>query len=304
MTQRPTLRIGTRGSRLARWQADWIAGQLSDLGIDVEMVLISTQGDLRDGPIEDLGGQGVFTREIQRALLEERIDVAVHSLKDLPTDPVEGLGLAIVPARESAGDVLLTTDNGDLESLAAGCRVGTGSLRRQAQLLHANPELDVQPIRGNVETRIAKLDKGEYGAIVLAEAGLKRLQLEHRISQVIPTTIILPAVGQGALGLETRLDDNDTCRLLAPLDHAESHAAVIAERTLLAALRGGCLAPIGAWGRWDDRQLVLDAVCLDEKGTRRLSARGLSDGQDPARLGEQVAQDLISAGALELIGRS
>ena len=182
--------------------------------------------------------------------------------------------------------------------------MGTGSLRRQAQLLHANPELDVQPIRGNVETRIAKLDKGEYGAIVLAEAGLKRLQLEHRISQVIPTTIILPAVGQGALGLETRLDDNDTCRLLVPLDHAESHAAVIAERTLLATLRGGCLAPIGAWGRWDDRQLVLDAVCLDEKGTRRLSARGLSDGQDPARLGEQVAQDLISAGALELIGRS
>jgi hydroxymethylbilane synthase len=304
MTPRSTLRIGTRGSRLARWQADWVAGQLSLLEIEVEMVLITTQGDARDGPIEALGGQGVFTREIQRALLEDRIDVAVHSLKDLPTEPVTGLGLATVPARESAADVLLTVDNGDLQSLPAGCRVGTGSLRRQAQLLHAHPDLDVQPIRGNVETRIARLDKGEYGAIVLAEAGLKRLELQHRISQVLPATIVLPAVGQGALGLETRSDDDDTRGLLAPLDDPASHMAVIAERALLSTLRGGCLAPIGAWGRWQDEKLVLDAVCLDERGTKRLAETGRSDGQDPGELGQQVAQQLISRGALELIGRS
>jgi len=304
MTPRSTLRIGTRGSRLARWQADWVAGQLSLLEIEVEMVLITTQGDARDGPIEALGGQGVFTREIQRALLEDRIDVAVHSLKDLPTEPVTGLGLATVPARESAADVLLTVDNGDLQSLPAGCRVGTGSLRRQAQLLHAHPDLDVQPIRGNVETRIARLDKGEYGAIVLAEAGLKRLELQHRISQVLPATIVLPAVGQGALGLETRSDDDDTRGLIAPLDDPASHAAVIAERMLLSTLHGGCLAPIGAWGRWQDEKLVLDAVCLDERGTKRLAETGRSDGQDPGELGQQVAQQLISRGALELIGRS
>ena len=268
------------------------------------MVLITTQGDARDGPIEALGGQGVFTREIQRALLEDRIDVAVHSLKDLPTEPVTGLGLATVPARESAADVLLTVDNGDLQSLPAGCRVGTGSLRRQAQLLHAHPDLDVQPIRGNVETRIARLDEGEYGAIVLAEAGLKRLELQHRISQVLPATIVLPAVGQGALGLETRSDDDDTRGLIAPLDDSASHTAVIAERALLSTLHGGCLAPIGAWGRWQDEKLVLDAVCLDERGTRRLAETGRSDGQDPGELGQQVAQELISRGALELIGRS
>jgi hydroxymethylbilane synthase len=304
MTPRSTLRIGTRGSRLARWQADWVAGQLSLLEIEVEMVLITTQGDARDGPIEDVGGQGVFTREIQRALLEDRIDVAVHSLKDLPTDPIKGLGLATVPARESAADVLLTVDNGDLQSLPTGCRVGTGSLRRQAQLLHAHPDLDVQPIRGNVETRIARLDEGEYGAIVLAEAGLKRLELQHRISQVLPAAIVLPAVGQGALGLETRSDDDDTRGLIAPLDDPASHAAVIAERMLLSTLHGGCLAPIGAWGRWQDEKLVLDAVCLDERGTRRLAETGRSDGQDPGELGQQVAQELISRGALELIGRS
>jgi len=304
MTPRSTVRIGTRASQLARWQADWVAGQLSPTGIDVEMVLISTQGDLHDKPIETIGGQGLFTREIQRALLEQRIDVAVHSLKDLPTDPVEGLGLAVVPERESAADVLLSADGTNLADLPGGCRVGTGSLRRQAQLLYARPDLDVQPIRGNVETRIAKLDEQQYGAIVLAEAGLRRLDLQHRIDHVLPTEIVLPAVGQGALGLEIRTDDELTRSQLQPLDHPASHAAVIAERALLAALRGGCLAPIGAWARWKEQQLVLDAVCLDDRGTRRLSAQGSSDGQDPGQLGRELADELISQGALELMGRS
>ena len=177
MTANSTLRIGTRASRLARWQADWVATQLSLLDINIEMVLITTQGDTAEGPIENLGAQGVFTKEIQRALLEEKIDLAVHSLKDLPTDPVEGLSLAAVPTRESASDVLLTGNGELLVNLPAGCRVGTGSLRRQAQLLYARPDLDVQPIRGNVETRISKLDEKHYDAIVLAEAGLVRLEL-------------------------------------------------------------------------------------------------------------------------------
>ena len=304
MTANSTLRIGTRASRLARWQADWVATQLSLLDINIEMVLITTQGDTAEGPIENLGAQGVFTKEIQRALLEEKIDLAVHSLKDLPTDPVEGLSLAAVPTRESASDVLLTGNGELLVNLPAGCRVGTGSLRRQAQLLYARPDLDVQPIRGNVETRISKLDEKHYDAIVLAEAGLVRLELQHRISQVLPAEIILPAVGQGALGLETRSDDDTTRDQLAPLNDIASYSAVIAERSLLSTLRGGCLAPIGAWGRWKDETLLLDAVCLDEKGSRRLTAAGSSDGTDPAELGTRLANEMISQGALELIGRS
>lgn len=304
MTPRSTLRIGTRGSRLARWQADWVAGQLSRLDIEIELVLITTQGDVGEGPIENLGAQGVFTKEIQRALLEERIDLAVHSLKDLPTETVEGLSLAAVPARASVADVLLAQGGSSLEDLPTGCRVGTGSLRRQAQLLHARPDLEVQPIRGNVETRISQLDEKQYGAIVLAEAGLVRLDLQHRISQVLPAQIVLPAVGQGALGLETRTDDDDTRGQLVPLDDAATHSAVIAERSLLVTLRGGCLAPIGAWARWEEGVLVLDAVCLDEKGSSRLTAAGSSDGQDPAELGVRLANDLIARGALELIGRS
>lgn len=303
-TQR--IRIGTRGSKLARWQSDWVADQLRELGVDVEIIEISTQGDVQAvGPIESLGGTGVFTKEIQRALLGGAVDLAVHSLKDLPTEPVPGLVLAAVPRRERCGDALVSREGIDVDELQSGSLIGTGSFRRQAQLKHWRPDLRVDDIRGNVETRLRKLDDGQFDAIVLAEAGLLRLGLAERIMQVLPKEQMLPAIGQGALGLETREDDEPVRQALEALDHAPTHAAVLAERSLLATLRGGCLAPVGAWARVDDAgQLTLDAVVLDREGKQRLEATATGKLEDAAALGRQAAQQLIENGASDLIQSS
>ncbi|MDP6444687.1 MAG: hydroxymethylbilane synthase, partial [Pirellulaceae bacterium] len=245
-----SLRIGTRGSALARWQAEHIQQLLGDRGAAAELVLIETQGDVKSGPIGAIGTQGVFTKEIQRALLDRRVDLAVHSLKDLPTEPVDGLQLTATPPREQCGDALVSNRFATFPELPAAARIGTGSARRQAQLLHWRSDLDVLDIRGNVDTRLQKLDDGEYDAIILAQAGLMRLGLADRIREVAPKEIILPAVGQGAIGLETRADDRDSIAVVSQLNDAETLAAVTAERSLLAALRGGCLAPVGAWARF------------------------------------------------------
>jgi hydroxymethylbilane synthase len=298
------VRLGTRGSALARWQADWVADRLRASGVQVELVLISTEGDTRSGPIGGLGGQGVFTKEIQRALLDDRIDLAVHSLKDLPTEPVPGLQLAAVPQRESPLDVLITSSGQTLEQLPAGSRVGTGSMRRQAQLLFARADLEVQGIRGNVDTRLRQLDENRFDAIVLAQAGLQRLGLAARITQVLDPGLLLPAIGQGALGLEIRCDDEATRQCIAALDHAPSHQSVLAERTLLAALHGGCLAPIGAWARVEGDQLTLDAVVLDAQGSQRLATQVVGVACEPETLGRQAAQQLLQQGAASLIARS
>ncbi len=295
------VRLGTRASALARWQADWVAARLRDAGHLVEMVLITTEGDARSGPIGQLSGQGVFTKEIQRALLDERIDLAVHSLKDLPTEPVEGLRLGAVPQRESPRDVLVTRDGAGLDQLPQGARVGTGSMRRQAQLLYARPDLQVAGIRGNVDTRLRQLDEQQFDAIVLAEAGLKRLGLADRISAVLEPPTLLPAIGQGALGLEIRTHDQATERRIAALNHAASHQSVLAERTLLAALHGGCLAPIGAWGRVAGQLLLLDAVVLDPRGTTRLASRVEGPADEAMKLGQQAAAQLLDQGAAALI---
>lgn len=295
------LRLGTRASALARWQAEWVASQLQKTGVDVEMVLITTQGDERGEPIGRIGGQGVFTKEIQRALLDERIDLAVHSLKDLPTDPVDGLQLAAVPPRESAGDVLVSREKVQFDALARGAVVGTGSLRRQSQLLHARHDLEVRDIRGNVETRLRRLDEGSYDAIVLAEAGLKRLELAARITQILPKSWMLPAIGQGALGLETRTGDGVTHQRIASLDDRESRVSVVAERVLLAELQGGCLAPIGAWGRVEEGTLHLDAAVLDPKGASRLSVHLSGRCEEAEQLGQEAARQLRDQGADELI---
>lgn len=295
------IRVGTRGSQLARWQADWVAAALRQRGAEVEIVLIATQGDARSGPIGSLGAQGVFTKEIQRALLEQRVDLAVHSLKDLPTEPVDGLTLAAVPERERPGDALVCTVADDLAGLPSGARVGTGSMRRRAQLLHVRADLEVADIRGNVDTRLEQLDAGRYDALVLAEAGLTRLGRADRITQVLPKQWMLPAVGQGALGLETRVDDVATREFLQQLDDPATHAAVVAERALLAALRGGCLAPVGAWGRVEEGQLVLDAAVLDPRGTRKVSATVSGGPEQAGELGQRAAELLREQGADELI---
>jgi hydroxymethylbilane synthase len=306
-----TLRLGTRGSQLARWQAEWVAGELKRLGHTVELIEIATHGDVdRARPIEELGTRGVFTKAIQDALLADEVDVAVHSLKDLPTEPVPGLILAAVPLRESASDVLVEARDASAETagehsvlagLRKGARVGTGSLRRRAQLLHARPDLVVEEVRGNVDTRLRKLDEGQFDAIVLAQAGLRRLGLADRISSVLPFEVMLPAVGQGALGIECRVNDDDTLAALRPLDDPATHAAVLAERTLLEQLRGGCMAPIGANARAEGDKLQLDAVVLNGDGTKRLLASGAVNPEYAEQLGKRVAESLIEQGAAELI---
>jgi hydroxymethylbilane synthase len=300
------LRLGTRASALARWQADWVAAQLTARGADVELVPIATRGDVRQGDrIENVGSPGVFTKEIQRALLDERIDVAVHSLKDLPTEGVEGLCLAAVPERESPRDALVSRRGLRFEQLPPAAKVGTGSLRRRAQLLHARSDLVMCDVRGNVDTRLLKLADGQFDALVLAHAGLVRLGLEDQITEIFEPQQFLPAVGQGALGIEARAADAGTRAALATLDHAPTRQAVVAERALLARLDGGCLAPIGAWARTQsDGQLRLDAAVLAADGGRRIVAFGLAPIDEAMRLGADVADRLIADGASELIRQS
>jgi hydroxymethylbilane synthase len=302
MTQENTLRIGTRGSKLAKWQANWVAMRLRSLGHAVEIVEIATHGDAeQSSSIGDIGSPGVFTKEIQRALLEREIDVAVHSLKDLPTDLVPGLVLAAIPLRESAADVLVSPVAKSLAELRQAARVGTGSLRRQAQLRHARPDLRVEGVRGNVDTRLRKLDEGQFDALILAEAGLNRLGLAKRIAQVLPLEVMLPAVGQGALAIECRAEDAAARVALAPLDEAATRAAVTAERALLAQLRGGCLAPIGAHASIAAGRLQLSAVVLNPSGTKRLDECDSAAPDQAEALGRRVANALLSRGAAELI---
>jgi hydroxymethylbilane synthase len=302
MANQKPLRIATRGSKLARWQADWVADRLRSHGYAVEIIEIKTHGDLdQSSPIGDIGSPGVFTKEIQRAMLTGDADIAVHSLKDLPTEPVPGLLLAAVPARESATDVLVSRHAPSLDRLPKGARIGTSSLRRQAQLRHARPDLQVMPIRGNIDTRLRKLDEGQFDALVLAEAGLKRLGFATRISQVLSFNVMLPAVGQGALGIECRDDDGSTRAALTALDDSATHAAVLAERALLAHLGGGCLAPIGAIGLVAGDQIELSAIVLSQDGTQRLHDRSSNSIANAELLGRTVADALLSRGAATLI---
>jgi hydroxymethylbilane synthase len=298
---RHPIRLGTRGSDLARWQADWVAELLRAAGIQVELVLITTQGDQSREPIGAASGQGLFTKEIQRALLDDRADLAVHSLKDLPTQPVDGLQLTAVPRRASCSDVLVSAQAASFDQLAPGARLGTGSMRRRAQLLHARDDLLVRGMRGNVDTRLRQLDRGQFDAIVLAEAGLRRLGLEDRISQVLPRSWMLPAVGQGALGLETRADDLAVREAIAPLNDPDSYHAVLAERSMLDALNGGCLAPIGAWAEVQHGRLRLRAAVLSADGQQRITAEVAGAPTDAVPIGREVAGQLKAAGAEQLI---
>jgi hydroxymethylbilane synthase len=300
------LRIGTRGSRLARWQSGWVAGELRRLhpGLVVELVEIRTAGDRdRNSPLAAIGGVGLFTKEIQRALLDGRVEVAVHSLKDLPTLEVPGLVLGAVPARERSADALIAPRHRTLADLPAGARVGTSSLRRRAMLLHARPDLRVENLRGNVETRLRAADDGALDAVVLAEAGLSRLGLAAHVTERLGPPGFLPAVGQGALGLECRGDDATTLGRLAPLDDPDARRAVVAERALLAELGGGCVLPLGALATaGPGGRLALAAAVLDPDGRERLDASGDGPDDDPEGLGRAVAGRLRALGAARLLG--
>jgi hydroxymethylbilane synthase len=298
-----TLRIGTRRSALARWQAEWVASALRACGHEVVLVPIVTRGDTDQAqPLGAIGGDGLFTKELQRALLADEIDLAVHSLNDLPTEFVPGLTVAATPERAPTDDALVSRGGVHLSELPAGARIGTGSLRRRAQLWHARSDLTMHNIRGNVDTRLRKLEDGEFDAIVLAEAGLTRLGLAERITERLSPPLMLPAVGQGALGLECREQDMETRAAFADLDHTPTHVAVLAERALLRSLAGGCLAPIAALGRVAaNGRLHLDAVVLSGDGKTRLAAEGEAPTAEAESLGQRVAAQLAEQGALALI---
>lgn len=300
-------RIATRSSDLALWQANHIADLLraADADREIEIVHVSTIGDRdQSEPLHEMGGQGVFTREVQRAVLDGHADIAVHSLKDLPTQTADGLCLAAVPARAVVYDALVLPKDStatELNDLPAEARIGTGSLRRQAQLLHARDDLRMAEIRGNVPTRLAKLDRGDYDALVLASAGLERLGLADRISQVLQPPLMFPAVGQGALGLECRDDDDETRTALAAISHHDVFAAVTAERALLSELQAGCHAPVGAVCTVEADTVSLTGVVLSRDGQVRLEATNRGEAASPDSVGRSVARDLTAQGAAEWI---
>ncbi len=297
------LRIGTRGSPLALWQAHHVQGLLRAVtDRPVELVEIETSGDrVRDVALTQIGGDGVFTKEIQRALLAGQVDVAVHSLKDLPTTHVEGLTLAAVPARGPVGDVFVSRRHEHFDALPSGAVVGTSSLRRRAQALHRRPDLRLVNLRGNVETRLRKLETEGLGAIILARAGLERLGLAGHVTEVLDPAWMLPAVGQGALGLECRADDRATLALLGPLNDAPTRGAVLAERAMLRGLGGGCLVPIGALAGVRGAELSLRGVVLPPDGTRCVEAEAAGPADQPEELGRRVAEALLARGAAELL---
>jgi hydroxymethylbilane synthase len=302
MSSNRRLRLGTRASPLARWQADWVAGELRRLGHEIELVPLSTRGDQeRAVSLGAIGGQGVFTKELQRALLCDEIDLAVHSLKDLPTEPVAGLELGAIPPRAPTADALVCRKWRSFAELPAGAAIGTGSPRRRAQLWHARPDLRMLDIRGNVDTRLRKLSDGEYHALILAQAGLGRLGLQAEITELLAEDLMLPAVGQGALGIEIRSSDADLLAWLSPLDDADTRAATTAERALLAALRGGCLAPVGAKGEVSEGQLHLRGAVLSGDGSVRLSAEQNGLPGEAGLIGRRVAETLLAQGAASLI---
>jgi hydroxymethylbilane synthase len=299
------LRIGTRGSALALWQSRSIASALAlRTGVEPGLIIIKTSGDkFQKLSFSQIGTKGVFIKELEDALLEERIDLAVHSMKDVPTELPEGLTIAAIGKREDMRDALVSFNGATLASLPQGALVGTSSLRRQSQLLAARPDLRMRELRGNVDTRIEKLKRGDYDAIVLAKAGLDRLGLSANISEVLSYEISLPAAGQGAIGIEARSADAETLRVLAVLEDAETRAAVTAERSALAGLGGGCQVPIGAWGRTENGKLLLDVVVLSPDGTQRLVEKDAGSLGDAEAIGKRVAQKLRERGATALLER-
>jgi hydroxymethylbilane synthase len=298
------VRLGTRNSQLARWQAEWVRKQLESLGAQVELVPITTQGDRETGSLQSSGGRGWFTKEIQRALLDERCDLAVHSLKDLPTQAVAGLHLAAVPPREDTRDVLLCDQQLTWESLPQGARIGTGSPRRSAQLRRLRPDLEVLDIRGNLDTRLRKLAEGQYEAIVLAAAGLIRLGWEQHIRHWFDPAQVLPASGQAALGIEIRDGDPHTLELVTQLDDPVSRQRVTAERELLRLLQAGCLAPVGALATIIDGRLVLTGRVMSADGSEALEVQVEGEPNQPHLLAETAANDLKEMGADALIAQA
>ena len=295
------LRIGSRGSQLALWQARHVAALLGSRGHEVAIEVIHTTGDkILDVPLSKIGTKGLFTKEIEDALLAGSIDLAVHSLKDLPTGLPAGFQIAAVLEREDPRDAFLSVACASIAELPDHARVGTSSLRRQAQLKALRPDIETIPLRGNVDTRLGKLQSGEYHAIILAMAGINRLHRRDMLRAVLEPEVMCPAAGQGALAIEIRAGDSATLQQVSPLDHADAHRSTDCERSLLAALGGGCQVPIGAFAQLTDNgSLRLVAMVAAPDGSRIL--RHSDEGHDPHELGDRVAQHLLSQGAADVL---
>ena len=296
-----TLTIGSRGSKLALWQADYVASRLHQLGASTRIEIIKTTGDhLQTASLVQAGGKGLFTKEIEEALLAGAIDLAVHSLKDLPTEMPSGLAIAAIPEREDPRDALAGRR---LDQLPQGARIGTSSGRRAAQLRFLRSDLQIEPVRGNVDTRLRKLKEGQYEAIVLAAAGLLRLGLDKEIAEILSPEQVCPAPGQGALAIQTRA--GAAAELFwNELNHTPTHQAVTCERAALAALGGGCQLPIGAFARVVDEALELTAVVISHDGLHHLKAQASGPRAHPEELGRAVAQELLGRGAGQILATS
>ncbi|MBP8220682.1 MAG: hydroxymethylbilane synthase [Aeromonadaceae bacterium] len=301
---RSTIRIATRKSPLALWQAHFVQSRLQQLypQLRVELLPMSTKGDkILDSPLAKVGGKGLFVKELEQAILAGDADIAVHSMKDVPVEFPDGLGLSIICERDDPRDAFVSSRFSSMAELPAGSRVGTSSLRRQCQLRASRPDLQILDLRGNVNSRLAKLDAGEYDAILLAAAGLKRLGLQARITTLLPPEQSLPANGQGAVGIECCLDDDELLTLLAPLEHGPTRQRVLAERAMNRALQGGCQVPIGAYAELEGDQLWLRGLVGSPDGRQILRAECRGAASDPVALGQTLAEQLLAQGAARLL---
>jgi hydroxymethylbilane synthase len=299
-----TIRIATRESRLAMWQAEHVAAELCRHHPDltVELVPMTTKGDqILDTTLAKIGGKGLFIKELETAMLEGRADIAVHSMKDVPAEMPAGFGIVAVLEREDPRDALVSADYMRIEDIPAGSVVGTSSLRRQAQLQHARPDLEVEPIRGNVETRLRKLDHGHFSAILLAAAGLKRLGLAERIAGFLPYEVSLPAVGQGAVGIEALQDNAAVAELVAPLEHADTRRCVDAERAFAGGLGASCESPVAGFAVIDGDELYLRGLVATRDGASVLHGERRGPAADAAAIGAALARDLFERGAAALL---
>ena len=299
-----TLRIATRKSQLALWQAEYVRDMLTlhHPDLTVELVTMSTQGDkILDTPLAKVGGKGLFVKELERSLLDEETDIAVHSMKDVPVELPAGLHLAAICPREDPRDAFVSNRHASLDELPEGARLGTSSLRRQCQLAALRPDLEIVDLRGNVNTRLQKLDNGEYDAIILAAAGLKRLQFENRITAFLATDTSLPAIGQGAVGIECRRDDERVNELLAPLNDPDTATRVAAERAMNQRLQGGCQVPIAGYAELEHGVILLRGLVGRVDGSEIIRGEIAGPPEDAAHLGQVLAEDLLARGADDIL---
>ena len=301
---RPSIKIGTRGSKLALWQANWVKSALNKKfpRQTVELVIIKTKGDkILDVPLAKVGGKGLFVKEIEQALLERRIDIAVHSMKDMPAEFPQGLCIGAVPQREVAGDVLVSKNGHHFSNLKQGSIIGTSSLRRSAQVRHVRPDIVIRPLRGNLDTRLKKLETENLDAIVLAAAGIKRLNLENRITEYLNADIILPAVGQGALCIEIRENDPPIEAMVSVLDHTFTRLVVLGERAFLKRIGGSCQVPIAGHGQIYQDTFTLTGLVADLDGSKMIKATLSGDIDSTEAIGKKLADKLLHEGAEQIL---